>query len=187
MSIFNRILERSKSNRELIGIWKYDDNDGFWCGIVLDFNETLVKIQHYTKYGKPDGIIICQISKILNVDFDDDYAKAIQVVINRSEELEKEVEFEISLSNDDDWEYQMIKQLEGNSEVLVSIEINDSDEYAGFIVEVCETDFILNCVGKLGEDEGKVVYKFEDVSGLKLNDLDNRKRAMLYKWRKTKA
>jgi hypothetical protein len=51
-------------------------------------------------------------------------------------------------------------------------------------VEVSETDFILNCVGKLGEDEGTVVYKIEDVTGFKINDIDNRRRAMLYKWRK---
>jgi hypothetical protein len=49
MEIFNKILERSKHNKELLGLWKYNDDDGFWCGYVIDYNETLVKIQHYTK------------------------------------------------------------------------------------------------------------------------------------------
>ncbi len=91
MSIFNQILERSKLNKELIGLWKYNDAEGFWCGFVVDYNETLVKIQHYTKFGKPDGLIIAQISAIQNVDFNDDYAKAMQVVIDYSKELEKKI------------------------------------------------------------------------------------------------
>ena len=90
MEIFNKILERSKLNKELLGLWKYNDDDGFWCGYVIDYNETLVKIQHYTKFGKPDGIIIAQIANIQSVDFDDEYAKAMQIVIDYSKEIEKE-------------------------------------------------------------------------------------------------
>ncbi|UOX33765.1 hypothetical protein LXD69_17240 [Flavobacterium sediminilitoris] len=184
MNIFNQILERSKLNKELIGLWKYNDDEKFWCGFVIDYNETLLKIQHYTNYGKPDGQIIAQISAIQNVDFNDDYAKAMQVVIDYSQELEKEQKLNISLSDNEDWDYHIIKQMEGNSEVITSIEVNNSDYFSGFIIEVSETDFIFNCVGKLGQDEGMVVYKIEDITGFKINDIDNRKRAMLYKWRK---
>lgn len=184
MNIFYQILERSKLNKELIGLWKYNDNENFWCGIVVDYNETLVKIQHYTKYGKHDGLIIAQISSIQNVDFNDDYAKAMQVVIDYSQELEKEQKLNILLSENDDWDYHIIKQMAGNSEIVTSIEINNSEYYSGFIVEVSETDFILNCVGKLGQDEGMAVFKIEDVTGFRINDIDNRKRAMLYNWRK---
>lgn len=185
MSIFNQVLERSKLNKELIGVWKYRDDDKFWCGYVIDFNETLIKIQHYTIFGKPDGQIIAQISAIQNVDFNDDYAKAMQVVIDYSKELEKEEKINIAISDNDNWDYEIIKQMEGNLDVITSIEINNSDYFSGFVIEVSESDFILNCVGKLGQDEGPVVYKIEDVTGFRINDIDNRKRAMLYKWRKS--
>lgn len=184
MSIFNQILERSKLNKELIGIWKYRDNEKFWCGFVLDYNETLVKIQHFTNYGKLDGQIVAQISAIQNVDFNDDYARAMQVVIDYSQELEKEQKINISLPENENWDYEIIKQLEGNLDILTSIEINNSEYFSGFIMEVSESDFVLHCVGKLGQDEGLVIYKIEDITGFRINDIDNRKRAMLYKWRK---
>ena len=185
MSIFNQILERSKLNKELIGLWKYRDDSKFWCGFILDYNETLVKIQHFTNYGKPDGQIIALISNIQSVDFNDDYAKAMQVVIDYSTELEKEEKIDIAISDDNHWDYEVLKQMEGNLDIITSVEINNSDYYSGFIIEVSETDFILKCIGKLGQDEGLVAYKIEDVTGFRINDIDNRKRSMLHKWRKT--
>ncbi len=184
MEIFNKILERSKLNKELIGIWKYNDEESFWCGHVVDYNDKLVKIQHYTKYGKKDGLIIAQISSIQSVDFDDDYAKAMQVIIDYSAEIEKEVNFDLEISDDENWDFEMIKKLEGNFDIVSSFEMNNSDYYSGFIVEASESDFILRCIGKNGEDEGLVVYKIADVTGFKINDIENRKRNLLFKWRK---
>jgi hypothetical protein len=184
MSILNKILERSKLNKELIGLWKYNEEDGFWCGYIIDYNENLVTIQHYTKYGKKDGIIISQISDIQSVDFNDDYAKAMQCVIDYSKELEKEDETNIILTESEDWQFELLKQMERNLDKITSLEINGSNYFSGFIGEVTEYDFILHCIGKLGEDEGTVIYRIEDVTGFKINDIENRKRAMLYKWRK---
>ncbi|MDP2161748.1 MAG: hypothetical protein Q8K02_14790 [Flavobacterium sp.] len=184
METFNKIFERSKINKELLCFWKYNDNDGFWCGYVIDYNETLVKIQHYTKFGKPDGIIIAQIANIKSVDFDDDYTKAMQIVIDYSKELEKEDKINLNFSENEDWDFEIIKKLEGNFEIVSSVELNNSDYITGFIVEVTETDFVLRCVGKIGEDLGLVIYKLEDITGFRINDIDNRKRCLLYKWRK---
>ena len=186
MEIITKILERSKLNKELLGLWKYNEEDSFWCGYIIDYNETLIKIQHYTKYGKPDGIIIAQLANIKSVDFDDDYAKAMQVVIDYADEIEKETNFYINLSENDNWDFEIIKKLEGNFDILSSIEISNSDYFSGFITEVTETDFIIRCVGKMGEDEGSVIYKIEDITGFKINDFDYRKRCLLYKWRKAK-
>ena len=184
MEIINRILERSKLNKELIGIWKYNDDESFLCGYVIDYNETLVKMQHYTRYGKPDGIIISQIANIKNIDFDDEYAKAMQVVIDYSKEIEKEENLNLPLSESENWDFEIIKKLEGNLNIVTSVEISNSEYYSGFIIEVSESDFVLRCVGKMGEDEGLVIYKTEDVTGFRINDIDNRRRCLLYKWRK---
>jgi hypothetical protein len=184
MSIINKILERSRLNKELIGLWKYNDEDGFWCGYVIDYNESLVTIQHYTKYGKKDGIIIAQISDIQSLDFNDEYSNAMQYVIDYSNELEKEDETNITITEGEDWQFELLKQLEGNLDKITRLEINGSNYFSGFIQEVSEYDFILQCIGKLGEDEGTVIYKIEDITGFRINDIDNRKRAMLYKWRK---
>lgn len=183
MSIFNEIFEKSKENKELIGITKYSDEDSFWCGYVIEHNETLLKIQHYTKYGKLDGLMIFNVDDIKSLDFNDDYCKSMQVVIDYSNELEKEESINLPLPNTEDWNFQILKHMESNYDEITSVEINNSDYFTGFITTVSETHFIVQCVGKTGENEGTSSFKIEDVTGFQINDIDNRKRALLYKWR----
>lgn len=187
MSIFNEILERSKRNKELIGIWKYNDDDGFWCGYVLDYNETLVTIQHFTRYGRPDGIIIVQLEDIQCVDFDDEYVKTLHYVIEHASELEKEAPSPGLFAEGEEWQLQLLQQFEGNHNKIISLDINGSGYCSGFIEKVSASDFILKSIGKLGEEEGTAVYKIEDISNFQIHDLDNRKRLMLYNWRKNKG
>lgn len=181
-----QIFERSKSNKELITITKYRDDDTFWCGYVIDYNDILIKLQHFTKYGKKDGIIVARLSDIERVDFNDDYTKAMQVVIDYSLELEKENKIELDLPDSDNWDFSVLKQLEGNIHEITSIEIGGTTYYTGYVLEVSETDFTLHSIGKMGENQGFIVFKIEDVTGFQLNDIDNRKRAMLYRWRQTR-
>jgi hypothetical protein len=182
-SILFDILKKSKENKEIIGIWKYNDDDGFWAGYVKDYNEELITIQHFTKYGKSDGIIVERIENIKSVDFDDDYAKAMQCLIDYSSELDKDEHFEIELNDNEEWQIGILKQLEGTDRIA-RLEINGSDYYSGFITKLSESDLILHCVGKMGEDEGTVFYRIEDVTAVRVNDIENRKRVMLFNWRK---
>jgi hypothetical protein len=67
---------------------------------------------------------------------------------------------------------------------MVSFEINGGDFFTGFIKEISEEDFILNCVAKNGEDLGTSLFKIEDITEVRVNDIDDRRRLLLYKWRK---
>ena len=178
------ILENSKHNQELIGIAKYSDSNSFWCGYVLDFNALYVTLQHFTKYGKKDGILIILIDEIKYIDFNNDYTRAMQCIIDYSAELEKQSESNFSYSDSENWQYYMLSQFAGQENIVVSVELSSDDSYTGFIVKVSEDDFILICIGKDGEDLGTSIIKIEDVVGFHINDIDSRKRAMLYKWRK---
>ncbi len=182
-SIIFEILNKSKIEKELIGIWQYGDDNGFLMGYVVDFNEDLVLFQHYTKHGKKDGIITLQVAGIQNVDFNDDYAKAMECLIEYSDIIDKQPKFKLELNKTDEWQTELIKQLSENSETIVSLEANGS-YYSGYVTRATESDFVLHCVGKMGEDEGKVVYRIEDVTEFKIHDLDDRKKDLLFKWRK---
>ena len=184
-SILFDILEKSKENKEIIGIWKYSDDDGFWAGYVKDYNENLVIIQHFTKYGKSDGIIVERIDNIKSVDFDDDYAKAMQCLIDYSAQLDKEDPFEFELTENEDWQIEVLKQIEGTKRIVL-LEINSSDYFSGFVTKLSEYDLILHCVGEMGEDEGTVIYRIEDITAVRVNDIENRKRLMLFNWRNTR-
>lgn len=183
-SILIDILQKSKNEQQIIGIRKYGDGDAFWSGYVIDFNEELVQLQHFTKYGKPDGIIIEQLSTIESIDFDDDYSKAMQYIIENNSLLDKQSNKTLNLNDPEDWQLETLLQLEGNKDVLVSVEMNNEHYYTGFLLVVSETDFVMNCIGKMGEDEDKVIYRIEDVTAIRINDMDDRKRKMLYDWRK---
>jgi hypothetical protein len=186
MSILNQILQRSKESKELIGLWRYNEDDNFWCGHVLDFNDTIVKIQNYTSFGKPDGVIIAMIENIRSVDFDDDHCNAMQVVIDYASELEKEDKIVIPIKETENWEYAILKQQEADFDVITSVELNNGDIMSGFILSVTENDFIIKCIGSIGNDQGSSIFKIEDITGFRINDIDNRKRALLYNWRNSK-
>ncbi len=185
-SILFDILKKSKDNKEIIGFCKYSDDDGFWAGYVKDYNEKLVTIQHFTKYGKSDGIIVERIDNIKSVDFDNDYVKAMQCLIDYSSQLDNEDLFELELNESEDWQNEILKQIEGTQRI-VRLEINGSDYYSGFVTQLSEYDLIIRCVGDMGEDEGTAIYRIEDITAVCVNDIENRKRLMLFKWRNTRV
>ena len=184
MNIFNEIFEKSKEGKELIGITRYSDDDSFWCGFVIDYNDTLLKVQHFTKYGKLDGLMIIQISDIKILDFNDDYCKSMQVIIDYANVLEVEDPLDFLLPETDDWNIEILKYMEANYNQITTVEVNNSNYFTGFVSNVSVTHFTLKLIGKIGEDQGISTFKIEDVTGFQINDIDNRKRAMLSKWRK---
>ncbi|MBA3665293.1 MAG: hypothetical protein H0W61_13935 [Bacteroidetes bacterium] len=182
-SLFSEIFERSMGKKELIGIWKYDDENSFICGYVVNYDETLVAIKHYTEYGKPDGVMVEQISNIINIDINDDYLISLQYIINNSKKLDKENEIDIDFSGGEMWQFKILQENSERKDRIVSLEINRDESFSGFIGKVTVSDFMLKRIGKLGEDEGSVVYRVEDVTSLSINDQDCRKRLMLYNWK----
>ena len=185
-SFIFEILEDSKANKKIIGIWQYNDSEGFIAGYVKDLNKTFFTFQHLTKFGRLDGIIIDKIETIQSIDFDDDYSKSLQYIFENSSQLDIEKEIEIKLSEKDDWQIEILKQYKGNTEKLISLEINEDEYFTGYVEKISKTDIVFHCIGKLGEDEGTVIYRNEDITAFKLNDIDNRKRKMLFDWRNKK-
>ncbi|WP_234111304.1 hypothetical protein [Chryseobacterium sp. R2A-55] len=183
MDLTIKLLTKSKEDKSFLSIWTYNDDEKFWFGKILDFNDELVIIQHYTKYGKKDGIIVTKISEIISIDLEDDYSKAMSYIIENSEELANETEFNFNYFDNGNWKTILLNQLNNRKDIITSIEIND-DYFSGFIIEVDSESFIIKCIGSLGEDEGNALYKIEDLTGFKINDIDNRKRLMLFNWRK---
>jgi len=183
MDLITKLLKNSKDNKTFLSIWTYSDDEKFWFGQILDFNDELAIIQHYTKYGKKDGIIVTRISEIISIDFEDDYSKAMKIVIENSEILANETEFNFEYFESENWKNILLNQLKGRTDFITSVEINN-EYFSGFVKDVDEDNFIINCVGSLGENEGNALYKIEDLKGFRINDIDNRKRLLLFNSRK---
>ena len=43
---------------------------------------------------------------------------------------------------------------------------------------------VLHHVAKNGEDQGTSLFKIEDITEISVNDIDDRRRLLLYNWRK---
>jgi hypothetical protein len=183
MNVLMELLEKSKSTKELLSFTKYGD-ETFWFGYIKEYSEEFIAIQHFTKYGKNDGIIIHPLSGFQRIDYNDDYSKAMQCVIDYTDEIHKPNKIDFDFKDSDDFYSNILhKFLEQNS-IILSIQI-DNDEYlTGYIKEISETDFSMISVGKIGEDLGISILKIEDITSIQIDDVDNRKRNILYKWRK---
>lgn len=182
--IIKEIFEKSKSTKSLIGIWTYTDGDGFWSGYVTDYNDDFVQIQHFTKYGKSDGTIIEQIVNIESIDFEDDYAKCLKYLIENNNELDNEVELLQTLPEGENWQYNYLKHHIGKTNRLVRITVKEEITYSGFIHKLNKENVVLHLLGKLGEDQGFSMFKLNDVTCVRVNDIENRKRLMLHNWKK---
>lgn len=181
-NILIRLLERSKLTKEILEFWQYGNTDNFWAGYVIDYNETLVLIQHYSKYGQKDGILIWPIDKIQNIDYGNDYISCLQYIIEQVND-QSGIEFTFNLPNHDEWQFDLLVQLEGNQDFFTSTELNGGSLYTGFIHDVTEEDFVISCVSYIGNDEGKSLYKVNEITGFHLDDIDNQKRFKLYQWK----
>lgn len=183
MNIISKILEDSINKNKYLSIWIYSDNETFWCGKIISFTNDILTFQHFTKYGKKDGVILIPLAQIKNIDFEDQYTKSIAYVIQNSEQIAKENSTEIAILDDENWKNDILNQLNRNTEIISSIKVY-GEYYTGFVLEVDEDSFMIRCIDSLGIDQGLSMFKTEDISEFKLNDIDNRKRLLLYNWRK---
>ena len=180
--MINEILEKSKIDKKVIGLRLYDNN-GFLCGIVIDYNDDIVQFQHYTEYGQLDGVGLEEVSQIERIDFNDEYTDAINFLIKNQDKLQ-EPQFKNRFFEDlaeDDWQTLALTPYLNEKNFLISIEVNQDFTYRGFIEQINEYNFTFRSIGNLGENKGLSMFKFEDVSSLKINDLECRKRFLLHK------
>ena len=178
------ILRQSKEKQQFIGIWIYGDDEGFWSGRVQELTEEFVVIEHFTKYGKPDGVVIEAISNIESIDFDDDYSKSMEYLIANHHLLDEVEEIPVKMESLDTWPFNLLESLIGNKETIVQIQVNRDSFYSGLVEWVEETELLLRMIGEQGQDNGKSLFKLEDISAVRINSRSNRRKLLLYKWRK---
>lgn len=182
MNLIDKILDESKQNKSFLSFWIYSDDETFWFGQVIDYNEENIVIQHYTRYGKKDGVIIIKKIDIMSIDINDDYSKAMKYMIENSVDISDEKDLSLTFDFTENWQFETLKKIEGKYNFITSIEINNN-YFSGFVEEVDNENFTFNLIGKSGENEGLTMFKIDDISHFKINDIDNRKRLLLYNWK----
>lgn len=81
MSLLQSQIKIAKEQRKLMSFVEYGSDTNFFCGYVLDFTSEMITIKHITKFGKDDGLIVQPLSAFVRIDFDDDYALAMEHIV----------------------------------------------------------------------------------------------------------
>ena len=140
MDLFTKMLLDSKENDRFLCLYEYSDDDKFWFGKVIDFNEEIIIFQHYTKFGKKEGKIILRRSMISEIDFDNKYSKTMAYVISHRYEIDRKTEIPINCEDTENWRKSFLEQVKNRTDFLTSVKVNGSF-YSGFVKETDE-DFL---------------------------------------------
>lgn len=186
MDLFTKMLLDSKENDKFLCLYEYSDDDKFWFGKVIDFNEEIIIFQHYTKFGKKEGKIVLRRSMISEIDFDNKYSKTMAYVISHRYEIDRKTEIPINCEDTENWRKSFLEQVKNRTDFLTSVKVNGSF-YSGFVKETDEDFFMLHCIGTDGEDKGNIIFRIEDVTEFSFDDREDRKTLMLYQWKSKKT
>lgn len=181
---FYTVLNHSKETKSIIALFNEVAGNHFWAGYVLDFNDEFVTFQHVSKFGKLDGILVEPMYKIRRIDVDD-YCKCLNYLVQHQAELDTEQPINFSIPADENWMYQLLDHLNGETDYISRIQLANETRFSGFITALSEEDFQMKCVGEEGTDEGTLYFQLDDVSSIRMNDLEARRRLMLYHYRRS--
>ena len=183
-SNFYKILQQSKANQSIIAIYNDAGGDNFWAGYILDFNEEYFTMQHISKYGHKDGILMEPFFKINRIDVDD-YCKCLNYLKEHYHELDEEKNIQLTATSEENWMTQILNELNDETDYVTRIQLNNDSRFSGFIRNVTEDDFELKCIGSEGTDEGSLYFQIDDISSIRVNDLEARRRHLLYNYRRS--
>ncbi len=182
--ILNNIFSESKKDKKLIGLRKYNNSGDLWVGYVVDYNDTLVVLQHVSKFGLEDGLVMEKVFNIESFETDTEYIKAYQYLFENPHKIASQTVEKFIAPVSDNWQFDLLYQF--GSEKIVGVEINNDDVYYGLIVDFNEEYLHLRSITDVGQDEGTSIYKLTDITALYIDRLENRKRHAFYEWRKKK-
>ena len=182
-NLLREILQESQDNKKIIDIRIYGHEDTFYSGYILAFNDEIFQIRHFTRYGMDDGIVIERIEGIENIEYNDTYCESQQHLAQKNEEIEKSNLHNYIFDLSENWRFENLNKFV-DQKIIVSIENSKNENICGFIIRVTEGGLIMNPIGKLGEDEGLSYFKLEDISSIQPDDLECRKRLILYNWKR---
>jgi hypothetical protein len=177
------ILEKSKTTKQLISLHCYGDDGKFFCGYVQHYDETNIVFNHYTKFGKLDGIVIESISNIEQIEYENEYLNCIQYLIDNTETLNGDRFPPIVTSSADNWCATLLEEYVGRKDCIFSLKVSGDNFATGFILW-CDNEYVaINKLDYIGNLEGKCIYKIEDISSVRINDLEDMRSLRLYEWR----
>ncbi|KQR90820.1 hypothetical protein ASG01_14745 [Chryseobacterium sp. Leaf180] len=171
----------SKNLKTFVGLNFYGSDNGFYCGYVIDYNEEFVVLQHFSKYGMSDGLLTHKLADIKYFETDTDYIKGIEHLAKSPNAVFEQTYQPKSGGNDFTEGFpSLLENFIGNKVYIIKFELNDDEVYYGLIDWCDENYFTITNIDPDGLITGKATFKFEDLKLYWVDDLDCRKRKILY-------
>ncbi len=179
--ILNKILSHSKKTKTVIGVRKYNDGDDLYVGYIVDYNDTLIVLQHISKLGLEDGLIIEKIENIESFETEEKYLRAYQLLFANANKIKNQTVKNIKLPvKGKNWQFELLKN-NFHQGKIVSVELNDQETIVqGFVIDFDEIHLYFNPISNIGEDEGKNIYKLSDITAFSVDRVESRKREAFY-------
>ena len=93
----------------------------------------------------------------------------------------------LDLPKNENWKYELLGKLFLLGEVITIQLKSDNNIVTGFIISFSKTHLEFNPLSNIGKDEGKVIYKIEDISTFTVNEISSRRLQFFKDWRDNKA
>lgn len=183
LDLYDKIFNQSKKDKKLLYFEKYNDNISF-CGYVLSYNSQIVQIQHFTRYGKKDGVINIRFSDINYIVTESEYLNSIQYIIDNNKLLDAERDSSLPMNPSNDWIIQILREYQNDKSVILGIEASGS-WYIGFVNEIDDQFFSFSEIDKNGVVLDYSIFKLSDITSVHINEIEGRKRLLLYNWRES--
>jgi hypothetical protein len=176
------LLQRSMAHKTLVGFHEYN-SESYYCGYVINHTEDFVMIQHYSKFGVKDGILVRHLTDFKIFESESEYLKGLQTLIDHQEMIVKQ---KVNPSKIEDFNQHftnLFEQYVGNKEVMIKFETNDGEIYFGYLEWCDEESFSILEIDSDGLLTGRSLFRIEDLKMYFIDDLNCRKRNILYKAR----
>ena len=181
--IIKKILLFSKENKSIISTRQFGETATQFVGYILDFKENIFSMQQITTNGFKDGILIESIDNIETIECGE-YERAYQFLHDNFDKIDKQTINNIELPQNENWKFELIKQLHLLNEII-SIQLeSDKNIIIGKIVNFDETHLEFNPLNNVGKDEGIVIYKLDNITTFTINELESRRIKLFSEWRK---
>lgn len=107
-------------------------------------------------------------------------------LIDNHELLDKQKEVIPEIPRSENWQYEVLRHFIGDTNTVVRIRLGD-DTYVGFVNDCSEDATVLHCIGTEGHNEFFTLYRNNDIRTIRVNDIEARKRLILFNWRNNKV
>ncbi|MFZ4401220.1 MAG: hypothetical protein ACOYO1_14375 [Bacteroidales bacterium] len=175
-----KILSQSQENKNIIGIRKYNDGDNLYIGFIVNYNEKFIVLQHISKYGIEDGLIIEQIENIESIETDTEYLTSYQLLFSNANKIEKQSIRTIELNEDENWQFELLKTRFDHGKII-TIELNNEDQIShGYILDFDENYIQINTISDVGIENGTQIFKLADITAFSVDRMECRKREAMF-------